>query len=268
VPIAETGALGGWLAAAAGVEIPAGPLTVVPDPGALRLEAGRLRGEALVPWAQRAARVLAIVEGPSGPVIVSASPDQLDITPRVNMAGEPRDAVVFDVALEDLQQAAAPPGIDAGELQRRGSLTRTALSAGALEAMSQLTVDYAHERRQFGRPIAAFQAVQLHLVTVAQCSVRASMAADVATRAYEAGDAAFEVAAARVIVDAAAVEATRAAHQVHGAMGVTREYRLHHLSRRLWAWRHEFGAAKRWRRRLGADLVAGGADALFPTITG
>jgi acyl-CoA dehydrogenase len=70
-----------------------------------------------------------------------------------------------------------------------------------------------------------------------------------------------------VVTDAAAFEATRAAHQAHGAMGVTREYPLHHYSRRLWAWRHEFGAVGSWRRRLGADVVAGGADTFFATVT-
>ena len=182
------------------------------------------------------------------------------------MAGEPRDLVRFDLALADVDHAPVPAKCDRAELLRRGSLTRTVLSAGALEAMSQLTVDYTNDRRQFGRPVAAFQAVQQHLVTVAQCAVRASMAADLATRAVAAGGGAFEVAAARVIVDAAAVEGTRAAHQAHGAMGVTREYRLHHLSRRLWAWRHEHGTVKWWRRQLGADVAKAGADALFPSI--
>jgi acyl-CoA dehydrogenase len=141
------------------------------------------------------------------------------------------------------------------------------LSAGALDTLCRLTVDYANARRQFGKPVAAFQAVQHHLVNIAQASVRASMAADLATRALAAGDARFEIAAAKVVVDAAAVEATRAAHQVHGAMGVTREYRLHHFSRRLWAWRHEYGRATTWRRALGTDVAAAGGDALFPTVS-
>jgi acyl-CoA dehydrogenase len=267
VPVAETGVLGGWLAAAAGFELPDGPITVVPDPGALRLEGSRVCGEAVVAWAQRAARVLAVVPSSDGPVIVAASPGQLEITARMNMAGEPRDLVRFDVELDDLDHAAAPEGIDGDQLRRRGCLSRVVLSEGALESLSQLTIDYAHQRRQFGRPIATFQAVQHHLVTVAQCSVRASMAADLATRAVANGGGRFEVAAARVVVDAAAVDATRAAHQAHGAMGVTREYPLHHFSRRLWAWRHEHGAVRTWRRQLGTDLAAAGADALFPTVT-
>lgn len=267
VPLAETGVLGGWLAASAGFELPDGPTTVVPDSRALTLDGGRLRGEATVAWARRADRVLAVVDGPDGPAIVSTPPDRLEIEARTNLAGEPRDVVRFDLALADLEHAAAPAGVDADALLQRGCLSRIVLSAGALETLTQLTVDYTNERRQFGKPVAAFQAVQLHLVTLAQASVRASMAADLATRALAAGDARFEIAAARVVVDAAAVDATRASHQAHGAMGVTREYRLHHFSRRLWAWRHEYGAAKRWRRALGVDIAAGGADELFPAIS-
>jgi acyl-CoA dehydrogenase len=82
------------------------------------------------------------------------------------------------------------------------------------------------------------------------------------------GGGSFEVAAAKAVVDDAVVEGTRAAHQAHGAMGVTREYPLHHLTRRLWAWRHEHGGGREWRIALGADVLAVGADGLFPAIAG
>jgi acyl-CoA dehydrogenase len=263
VPLAETGVLAGWLSAAAGFELPDGPCTVVADPSTIRVEGDRLVGEAVVAWAEHASRILMVV----GDRIVSMRPDQVAVTPQANVAGEPRDVVRFDVALAQVDHTAAPPGVNHDTLARRGALTRVVLSAGALETLSQMTIDYAHARRQFGRPIAGFQSVQQHLVNAAQCAVRASMAADLATDAVAAGDGRFEVAAAKVVTDAAAFEATRAAHQAHGAMGVTREYPLHHFSRRLWAWRHEYGAVGSWRRRLGADVVAGGADTFFATVT-
>jgi len=227
-----------------------------------------VRGEATVAWGARSATIVGVASGPDGPIVVALAPDRIQVERRVNLAGEPRDLVRIDVELSSIEHAGAPVGIDRDAVLLRGALTRAELSAGALQAMSRLTTDYANERRQFGRPIATFQAVQHHLVAVAQCAVRASMAADVASRAVAAGGGAFEVAAARVVIDAAIVEGTRSAHQAHGAMGVTREYRLHHLSRRLWAWRHEHGNGKLWRRRLGTLVAAAGADALFPSITG
>jgi acyl-CoA dehydrogenase len=268
VPLAETAVLAGWLATSAGLDLPEGALTVVPDPSALRVVGGRIQGRAIVPWARSVDAIVVLVETPDGPLVVSARPEQLAVAARTNMAGEPRDEVEFDLGLDAVVVAPAPAGVTAEALRLRGCLTRIALSAGALGAMSQLTIDYTNERHQFGRPVARFQAVQHHLVTVAEAAVRASMASDVAIRALEAGgECELEVAGARVVVDAAAVEATRAAHQAHGAIGVAREYRLHQLSRRLWSWRHEWGPAKVWRRQLGHRLAAGGADSLFPTLT-
>ncbi|HEY6532781.1 MAG TPA: acyl-CoA dehydrogenase family protein [Acidimicrobiales bacterium] len=268
VPLAETAILGGWLAAASGLTLPDGPLTVVSDPSRLTIEGGYLRGAAPVAWARSSDAILAVVDTPDHQVVVSITPAQVDIHPRANMAGEPRDLVAFDLALDSIAVAEAPEGVDADALRLRGCLSRIVLSAGALAAMSQLTIDYTNERRQFGRPVARFQAVQHHLVTVAEGAVRASMAADVATRAMEhGGDCWFEVAAARLVVDAAAVEATRAAHQAHGAMGVAREYPLQQLSRRLWAWRHEYGPAREWRRQLGRQITAAGPAELFTTVT-
>jgi acyl-CoA dehydrogenase len=272
IPLAETGLLAGWLLAGAGLSFPAGPMSVVPDPAALQLLHGRLVGSAVVAWASTAERIVAVVHDRRVAVgrpwrVVSLRPEQVSIAVGANMAGEPRDAVEIDVAMEDVESAPAGTDVDRDALLRRGSLSRILLSAGAIEAMAQLAVDYTATRRQFGKPVAAFQAVQQHLVIAAQCSVKASMAADLATRSVARGTNDVDLAAARIIVDAAAVEATRAVHQAHGAMGVTREYPLHHLSRRLWSWRHEYQSGTAWRRQLGEAIHHAGADALFPWIS-
>jgi acyl-CoA dehydrogenase len=267
VPVAETGLLGGWLCAQAGFEVPAGPVTIA-SPCHLDVAEGRLRGDAVVAWAQRAERILGLVETPAGRQIFSVRPPQVGIAAGANLAGEPRDRVHFDVPTGEVELAPAPEGVDGLAVHRRGAMSRVALSAGALERLAEVTIEYAHDRRQFGRPIAAFQAVQAHLVTVAQAAVRATMVSAVAGRAVDHGEGAFEVAAAKAVVDDAVVEGTRAAHQAHGAMGVTREYPLHHLTRRLWAWRHEHGGGRAWRAALGAEVVAAGADRWFPSIAG
>jgi acyl-CoA dehydrogenase len=50
-------------------------------------------------------------------------------------------------------------------------------------------------------------------------------------------------------------------------MGMTQEYPLQHLSRRLWAWRHEYGDDTSWSIRLGRASASAGANALYPSIT-
>ncbi len=140
--------------------------------------------------------------------------------------------------------------------------------AGALERLEEITLAYTAERRQFGKPVGTFQAVQAHLVHGAQQSVIVGAALAAAVRAASVGPARFEIAAAKLLADQAASEATRHAHQAHGAIGMTREYPLHHFSRRLWAWRSEYGDERTWSRLLGATVVEVGPDRLYPLITG
>jgi len=148
----------------------------------------------------------------------------------------------------------------------RTALRRAALMAGAVSAVAAMTLRYNGEREQFGRPIGRFQAVQAHLVTIHQQAAAVASAIDGAVEAVELGRGSFEIACAKMLADRAAQLVTAAAHQTHGAIGMTKEYPLHYLTRRLWAWRDEAGGHHRWADRLGAALVACGPDALYPAI--
>ncbi|MBV9585355.1 MAG: acyl-CoA dehydrogenase, partial [Alphaproteobacteria bacterium] len=77
----------------------------------------------------------------------------------------------------------------------------------------------------------------------------------------------LDVAAAKVRVGEAASSGAAIAHQVHGAMGFTYEHSLHHSTRRLWAWREEFGNEALWAERLGRLIAEHGADELWPFLT-
>lgn len=68
------------------------------------------------------------------------------------------------------------------------------------------------------------------------------------------------LALARVVQVAVVAEI---AHQIHGAMGYAHEHQLHHFTRRLWAWRDEFGNKFAWQQRLGQELCERGADGLW-----
>ncbi len=268
VPLAEAGLVAGWLLTAAGLTAPAGVRTVLPPAGGrLRLDGDRLFGTAPgVPWGCRADHLVGLVDGAvllaPGPAAQSGGPA---VHRGVNLAGEPRDTVHFD-GVPVAAWVAAPADVTGQALWERMALGRVALTAGALAAVAAMTLRYTGEREQFGRPIGRFQAVQAHLVTLHQQAAIVASAVDGAVEAVELGRGGFEIACAKTLADSAAQLATRAAHQAHGAIGMTREYPLHYLTRRLWAWPDEAGGRHRWSQRLGSALVAAGPDALYPAI--
>jgi hypothetical protein len=65
----------------------------------------------------------------------------------------------------------------------------------------------------------------------------------------------------------AATEGARIAHQLHAAMGVTREHPLHLSTRRAWSWRDETGTQRSWARSLGAWALAADAEGRWRWIT-
>ena len=75
-----------------------------------------------------------------------------------------------------------------------------------------------------------------------------------------------EVAAAKARVGEAVGIVAEQVHQVHGAMGYTYEHRLHHFTRRLWAWRDEWGNEFYWQAKLGQYLATLGADRVWGYI--
>lgn len=173
-------------------------------------------------------------------------------------SGEARDIWGFDGA-----QAVTVPT----DVLGLGAFARAAQIAGALDAALGQSVAYANERRQFGRPLAGFQAVQQSLATFACEAAAANCAAIGAAQALDRGEARFEVAAAKLRANEAVGVGTAIAHQLHGAIGFTREYPLHQITRRLWIWRSEFGSDSHWARAVGARVLADGAEAFWPNLT-
>jgi alkylation response protein AidB-like acyl-CoA dehydrogenase len=148
----------------------------------------------------------------------------------------------------------------------------SAQMAGALAAALDLSVRYTRERHQFGKPLASFQAIQQQLAVFAEEAAAADMAAAAAFRAADliaedGGDAWFEIACAKLRANQAARVSTGIAHQVHGAMGFTAEYRLQHLTKRLWAWGSACGNERHWADLIGARVAARGHRHFWPDLT-
>jgi len=269
LPLAETAMLAGWILAEAGLAIPAGPMTIAMDPS-IRFDqlpsGGRFAGHAeFVPWG-RIAHIVIVAVAKDVAIVSTVEPSECTIEEQTNIAGEPRDMVRFETRRVSDQFHALP--VDTIQrLEYRGALARTMMMAGALRRVLELSISHASDRVQFGRPIAKFQAIQHHLATMAG-DVATSLAAAQAL-IQVADDPTDElIAAAKTTVSEAAGSVTALAHQIHGAIGITYEHRLHLFTRRLLAWRDEYGSESLWAARLGEQLLErGGAAELWPTLT-
>jgi acyl-CoA dehydrogenase len=182
----------------------------------------------------------------------------------VNLAGEPRGSLVLD---DVPASGALLTSAQVEELKARYALARAVQLSAALDQVLSWTVQYAGERQQFGRPLGKFQAIQMELAEMAGEVTAVTALVDAAVQALDRQESVTLAAAAAKVRAGAAVEVVaRLAHQVHGAIGFTQEYKLHHLTRRCWSWRDEAGTEVAWSRVLGAGLVAD-PDGLWPALT-
>lgn len=266
VALAET-MIARQLLAEAGLKAPEGELAIGPvrrgdrarlvhRDGVWRLS-GTLHG---VPFARRAAALVMIADTDKGVRAVIVRRDGWQTQPSVNLAGEPRDDVTFDLALEPDSVAAPRPDVTAAAVMALGAAIRTAQMAGALRRVLALTVAYVQEREQFGRPLSKFQAVQQAIATLAGQAAAAGAAAAIAADGVDAGLDLVAIGAAKARAGEAAGLGSAIAHQAFGAMGYARETPLNHYTRRLSAWRSEFGSETCWQEAVGRALAKGGGS--------
>ena len=147
-----------------------------------------------------------------------------------------------------------------------GATVRAFQIAGALEAALDMTLEHTATRVQFGKPLQKNQVVQHELAKLAGELACATAAADLAGEALERGDP-LGVAAGSLRAREAAGNGAAIASQMHGAIGFTREHRLHLYTTALWAWRDEFGGQVLWATLLGRAAMQAGGDGYWPMVT-
>ena len=174
--------------------------------------------------------------------------------------GNPRDKVGFTGE----PSAAFASNAD---LRAKGAFVRVAMATGALEAGFTLAIDHVNTRVQFGKPLAKFQAVQQALAEASSEIAAVGASAQAAAAAFDAGDAGFEIAAAKLRTNRAIEIAVPILHRVHGAIGFTMEYPLNRYTRRLMGWRSEFGNDAFWARTLGERAAKLGGTGLWREMT-
>jgi alkylation response protein AidB-like acyl-CoA dehydrogenase len=261
LPLLETGILGAGLLAAAGEAPPQDGtrIALAHQEPASRYELARVetRAErdgdgwrltgrkALVVDAPRAARLLVTArhEGnaadPHGIALFEVDPAALDLrayplTGGGEAADVALDATPARLLLEDAHDALA-------QVHARATLAISAEALGLMEAVQALTVDYLRTRKQFGKPIGTFQALQHRMADMAIEVEQARSAVINLAGHVDGPERDLHVAATKHLIGEVSRLVVEESIQMHGGIGVTEEYALGRLAKRLSMVDHRFG---------------------------
>ncbi|HEY2386144.1 MAG TPA: acyl-CoA dehydrogenase family protein [Candidatus Binatia bacterium] len=249
-------------ALAAGERVATVALGIAGEPAGVTLTAdGRATGQtAFVMDAQPADVLVIAARGSDGApmlVLVERGAAGLTVTPLHTVDMTRR---LCTVALHDVVGEPLSGGEAAGVIRR---LREHACAGLALELVGvgqralEMSVAYALERTQFGRPIGSFQAIKHKCVDMmVQVETARSLAYYAAWAVSEdAPDAGRAAAMAKAYAGEMAKTVTSEAIQVHGGIGFTWEHDLHLYYRRALAADAAFGAAPTHRETIVAPLV-------------
>jgi alkylation response protein AidB-like acyl-CoA dehydrogenase len=247
-PVAQTMAARALLAAA-GHGAPPGPIL---------LATAAARQTAHLPFAEIADH--ALVELTGEVILIRLTPAMLR---PAGLHASRTAALVFPETPEVLAKLDLPNGA----LRALGAVLRAAEIAGMAAKALDITIAYANERVQFGKAIGKQQAVQQQLAVMAEQAVLARMAGRLgcASGLPPGQDAA---AAAKQVASAAVPVITGIAHAMHGAIGISEEYKLQLYTRRLLEWRLADGAEGYWASRLGASRLHSDAATSIDFVRG
>ena len=140
-------------------------------------------------------------------------------------------------------------------LQEQAAVAKCAELVGCIQTAFDMTVRYAKDRKQFGRPIGSFQAVQHHCANmVVDVDGSRFMTYRAAWKISEGLPAGTEAAMAKAWTSDASRRVTSMAHQIHGAISFPEEYDVHLFYRRAKAGEVAFGDAEYHLERVAQEL--------------
>jgi alkylation response protein AidB-like acyl-CoA dehydrogenase len=211
----------------AAIREPSDPMPAAP---AVTVTKGTVSGVKVgVPYCAEAARVLlpvSFAEGGTGVVIVDPAAPGAHTT-RTPAAGPEYTLRLDGVPVEHVLGTAATL-TDLYQLAVAGACC---LADGALSAALALTRDHVAARRQFGKPLATFQAVAQQIADVYITSRTLHLVTQSACWRLDAGvDAAGDVGVAGYWCAQETPPSVRTCHHLHGGTGMDTTYPLHHFS--------------------------------------
>lgn len=253
VPIFET-IIANWILAEQKIETSSEPMSFLVDlKNDLTVSKAVLEQ---VPWGRHVSRI-AYIGRVNGQMKLALLPtDKAEIRLNQNIAGEPLDDFSFsELDLSSIPQYEIDSKAVAERVLQYAAIGSSAMMAGAMERVYELSLFYAGERQQFGRPIGNFQAIQHHLAALASETAVVLAALNYTVGAFEDGSIQEELPLSKMKISEAAGTVAGIAHQLHGAIGMTHEHQLHQSTRRLWAWRENYGNERYWANKLAQTYI-------------
>ncbi len=174
-------------------------------------------------------------------------------------AAHPLDPLTPVTAVTELPQGRRiADAKTADEWRQCGALLTAALQLGLAVGATDLAVEYAKQREQFGKPIGAFQAVKhrcADMITRVEVLRAAVYAAGTTIDGKGVDDPAHSVAVAKVLASSAAAACGKDSVQVHGGMGYTWEVDAHLFLKRAWVHDLAFGDGDHYAEQLATGLI-------------
>lgn len=275
IPLAET-LVGNWMLHQSGIKIGSGPLSIASPKHSHNIKFTEGQKDSLingnakrVPFGRYVNRMIVFGRDRNNEAMISViDSSQIELSNGRNLAGEARDDIHLKEVYVSKNNYKKISEENLKEFDRILTLTRVCLMAGALEKVMEMTIRYAKEREQFGRPIGKFQAIKQQLAVMASQVSSAITATEYAIDSLNGKlNLESEVMVAKVRVGEAVGIVAPIAHQVHAAIGFTYEHPLHHCTRRLWSWRDECGSESEYALKLGRSILENSANSLWSIIT-
>lgn len=146
----------------------------------------------------------------------------------------------------------------------RGQLALCGVMLGAADVAMQMSVEYAKDRVQFGRPIGGFQAIQHKLATMMkELESARALTYSIGWRYGEGNGDGTQVAMAKAWMNETSAHTHWEAHQIHAGVAYMMEFDLQLFSRRGKSWESVFGDTDSLRRAVGDRIAESASSGLF-----
>ena len=263
LPLSET-ILSNYILSESDINPPNGIVTFATDTKNIQIKNNLISGDFLsVPYLNLSKNLLIIHELNNAKQAILIDEINGEIIHKKNFLAEPR----YDIKVKNLNIAEIKPINYEIDFKFLGAVLRSAQMIGAMEKVLDLSTNYCSERQQFGRALSKFQAIQ-HQISDMAVELSASSAALSAITDFNLSDKKFnDIAISKIRAGTAAGNIIAISHQVHGAIGFTKEYELSYFTKNLNSWRNDFGNESFWEEFLGKRFLEKNNKNLWEYLT-